>query len=73
VQEQRDVQPAKARQQDDRETPVRRIKRPERERQAKEQPPKEALKSVIKSAPPVAKEGPAPRPSQSLPWGFGGE
>ena len=33
----------------------------------------EALKSVIKSAPPIAKDAPAPRPSQSLPWGFGGE
>jgi serine/threonine protein phosphatase PrpC len=78
VQEQRDVQPSKAKQQqDDREVPVRRVKRPERQAKEnfREQPPKEALKSVIKSAPPAAKEGPTnvPRPAQSLPWGFGGE
>ena len=78
VQEQRDVQPSKAKQQqDDREAPVRRVKRPERQAKenVREQPSKEALKSAIKSAPPAAKEGPttAPRPAQSLPWGFGGE
>jgi hypothetical protein len=78
VQEQRDVQPSKAKQQhDDREVPVRRVKRPERQAKenSREQPPKEALKSAIKSAPPVAKEGPTnvPRPAQSLPWGFGSE
>jgi hypothetical protein len=78
VQEQRDVQPSKAKQQqDDRETPARRVKRPERQAKegVREQPPKEALKSAIKSAPSAAKEGPtsAPRPSQGLPWGFGGE
>lgn len=77
VQEERDIQPSKAKQQDDRDAPVRRVKR--RERQAKEglkeQPPKEALKSVIKSAP-IAKDVPKDlsRPAQrdSLPWGFGG-
>ena len=56
---------------------MRRVKRPERQAKenVREQPPKEALKSVIKSAPPAAKEGPTtvPRPAQSLPWGFGGE
>jgi protein phosphatase len=78
LQEQRDVQPSRAKeQQDDREVPVRRAKRPERQAKegAREQPPRESLKNIVKSAPAVVKDAPkdVPRPAQkdSLPWGFG--
>lgn len=70
VQEQRDMQPGKAKQQE--EPPVRRVRRPEKRTKeaAKDPAPKTVIKAVPKEIP---KEVPKSLQKGSVPWGFGGD